>query len=76
MSAPVNHEVVATTDEPMDARVDRRSFLHRASALAAATTVGTVALPAIAYAGPKSPPAPSRPLTPRYVPRRSPTSAN
>jgi len=39
---------------PMDTRVDRRSFLYRASALAAATTVGTVALPAIGYAAPNS----------------------
>ena len=38
--------------EPMDSRVDRRSFLYRASALAAATTVGTIALPAIGYAAP------------------------
>lgn len=39
---------------PMDARVDRRSFLYRASALAAATAVGSVALPAVAHAGPSS----------------------
>ncbi|WP_432939440.1 amidase [Kribbella sp. CA-253562] len=38
----------------MDARVDRRSFLYRASALAAATAVGSVALPAVAHAGPSS----------------------
>ena len=36
----------------MDTRVDRRSFLYRASALAAATTVGTVALPSVGYAAP------------------------
>jgi Asp-tRNA(Asn)/Glu-tRNA(Gln) amidotransferase A subunit family amidase len=36
----------------MDTRVDRRSFLYRVGALAAAATVGTVALPAVAYAGP------------------------
>ena len=39
----------------MDTRVDRRAFLQRASALAAAVTVGTVALPAVAYAGPTAP---------------------
>lgn len=38
-------------DAPLDTRVDRRAFLHRASALAAVTTVGTIALPSIAYAG-------------------------
>jgi aspartyl-tRNA(Asn)/glutamyl-tRNA(Gln) amidotransferase subunit A len=55
-------------DAPMDTRVDRRSFLHRAGALAAAATVGTVALPAVAYAGPsagapalRSPDVPVRP---------------
>ncbi|MGW1339582.1 amidase family protein [Kribbella sp. NPDC002412] len=37
---------------PMDGQVDRRSFLYRASALAAATTVGSVALPSIAHAAP------------------------
>ncbi|TDO30200.1 aspartyl-tRNA(Asn)/glutamyl-tRNA(Gln) amidotransferase subunit A [Kribbella sp. VKM Ac-2527] len=37
-------------DGPMDTRVDRRSFLYRASALAAATTVGTLALPSVGYA--------------------------
>ncbi|GAA0932150.1 Asp-tRNA(Asn)/Glu-tRNA(Gln) amidotransferase subunit GatA [Kribbella koreensis] len=43
-------------DAPQDTRVDRRSFLHRASALAAVATVGTVALPEIAYAGPPTTP--------------------
>ncbi|WP_328326043.1 amidase [Kribbella sp. NBC_00382] len=43
-------------DAPLDTRVDRRAFLHRASALAAVTTVGTIALPSIAYAGPTSAP--------------------
>src|SRR4051794_6684143 len=42
-------------DAPMDTRVDRRAFMQRASALAAAVTVGTVALPAVAYAGPAAP---------------------
>ncbi|MEU0091785.1 amidase [Kribbella sp. NPDC006257] len=42
-------------DAPMDTRVDRRAFLQRASALAAAVTVGTIALPAVAYAGPAAP---------------------
>jgi Asp-tRNA(Asn)/Glu-tRNA(Gln) amidotransferase A subunit family amidase len=37
---------------PQDDKVDRRSFLYRAGALAAATTVGTVALPSIAHAAP------------------------
>ncbi|MFI7061367.1 amidase family protein [Kribbella sp. NPDC050124] len=37
---------------PLDGQVDRRSFLYRASALAAATTVGSVALPSIAHAAP------------------------
>ncbi|RZT27687.1 amidase/aspartyl-tRNA(Asn)/glutamyl-tRNA(Gln) amidotransferase subunit A [Kribbella sp. VKM Ac-2569] len=40
--------------EPQDSQVDRRSFLHRASALAAATAVGSVALPAVAHAAPAS----------------------
>ncbi|TCM39692.1 amidase [Kribbella sp. VKM Ac-2568] len=53
MTAPLNHVVVTTADEPMDTRVDRRSFIHRVGALAAAATVGTVALPAVAYAGPQ-----------------------
>ncbi|MEV6417811.1 amidase [Kribbella sp. NPDC051718] len=43
-------------DAPQDTRVDRRSFLHRASALAAVAAVGTVALPEIAYAGPTTTP--------------------
>ncbi|NEA30086.1 amidase [Streptomyces sp. SID13031] len=46
----------APADGPMDTRVDRRSFLHRASALAAVATVGTVALPSVAYAGPATAP--------------------
>ncbi|MFI5706206.1 amidase [Kribbella sp. NPDC051620] len=46
-------------DAPQDTRVDRRSFLHRASALAAVATVGTVALPEIAYAGPTTTPPPA-----------------
>jgi Asp-tRNA(Asn)/Glu-tRNA(Gln) amidotransferase A subunit family amidase len=50
----VNTHTELVADQPMDARVDRRSFLHRAGALAAAATVGTVALPAVAYAGPRS----------------------
>jgi Asp-tRNA(Asn)/Glu-tRNA(Gln) amidotransferase A subunit family amidase len=37
---------------PMDGQVDRRSFPYRAGALAAATTVGSVALPSIAHAAP------------------------
>ncbi|HWD80682.1 MAG TPA: amidase, partial [Kribbella sp.] len=37
---------------PLDTHVDRRSFLHRASALAAAATVGSVALPSVAHAAP------------------------
>lgn len=49
---------------PMDARVDRRSFFHRAGALAAAATVGTVALPAVAYAGPQSTPSLQSPDVP------------
>jgi Asp-tRNA(Asn)/Glu-tRNA(Gln) amidotransferase A subunit family amidase len=39
---------------PQDSQVDRRSFLYRAGALAAATTVGSVALPAVAHASPAS----------------------
>ncbi|MEU8226314.1 amidase [Kribbella sp. NPDC048915] len=39
---------------PQDNQVDRRSFLYRASALAAATAVGSVALPAVAHAAPAS----------------------
>jgi Asp-tRNA(Asn)/Glu-tRNA(Gln) amidotransferase A subunit family amidase len=37
---------------PLDDQVDRRSFLYRASALAAATTVGSAVLPSIAHAAP------------------------
>jgi aspartyl-tRNA(Asn)/glutamyl-tRNA(Gln) amidotransferase subunit A len=40
-----------TGDLPLDALVDRRAFLARAAVLAAATTAGTVALPAISAAG-------------------------
>jgi aspartyl-tRNA(Asn)/glutamyl-tRNA(Gln) amidotransferase subunit A len=40
-----------TGDMPLDALVDRRAFLARAAVLAAATTAGTVALPAISAAG-------------------------
>jgi Asp-tRNA(Asn)/Glu-tRNA(Gln) amidotransferase A subunit family amidase len=36
---------------PLDRLVDRRTFLARTAAMTAATTVGAVALPAIAYAG-------------------------
>jgi Asp-tRNA(Asn)/Glu-tRNA(Gln) amidotransferase A subunit family amidase len=39
---------------PQDGQVDRRSFLYRASALAAVTAVGSVALPAVAHASPAS----------------------
>ena len=42
------------TAEPMDAGIDRRSFLHRAGAIAAVSAVGTVALPSIGYAAPSS----------------------
>ncbi|MDX6281954.1 MAG: hypothetical protein QOH03_3025 [Kribbellaceae bacterium] len=58
---------------PQDTQVDRRTFLHRASALAAVATVGTVALPSIAYAGPATTPtldnitAPVRPEAQRDV---------
>ncbi|MDX6262852.1 MAG: hypothetical protein QOH84_4540 [Kribbellaceae bacterium] len=47
---------LTTEDAPLDTRVDRRAFLHRASALAAVATVGTIALPSIAYAGPTTTP--------------------
>jgi hypothetical protein len=40
-----------TGDMPLDALVDRRAFLARAAVLAAATTAGTVVLPAISAAG-------------------------
>ncbi len=61
----MNTPVVQEADAPMDSRVDRRSFLHRAGALAAAATVGTVALPAVAYAGPQAaPPALTSPNVP------------
>ncbi|MFK4087683.1 amidase [Kribbella sp. NPDC020789] len=46
------------TGQPMDDGVDRRSFLQRLSALAAASAVGGVALPAVAHATP----APARPV--------------
>jgi Asp-tRNA(Asn)/Glu-tRNA(Gln) amidotransferase A subunit family amidase len=39
-------------DAPLDARVDRRSFLARAAALATVTAVGSVALPAVSAAEP------------------------
>ena len=52
---------------PQDDQVDRRSFLYRASALAAATTVGSVALPSIAHAAP----APAGPAPLVDVPARS-----
>jgi Asp-tRNA(Asn)/Glu-tRNA(Gln) amidotransferase A subunit family amidase len=42
----------AQAGAPLDRLVDRRSFLARAAALTAATTVGAVALPAVGYAGP------------------------
>ncbi|MET9268203.1 amidase [Kribbella sp. NPDC003557] len=52
---------------PQDSQVDRRSFLHRASALAAATAIGSVALPTVAHAAP----APSRTASLVDVPARS-----
>ncbi|MGW6276861.1 amidase [Kribbella sp. NPDC055071] len=44
--------------KPQDTQVDRRSFLYRASALAAATAVGSVALPSVAHATPATSAAP------------------
>ena len=44
--------------QPTDRTIDRRSFVNRFAVLAAATSLGAVALPAVAYAAP-SPAAPA-----------------
>ncbi|WP_239152836.1 amidase [Virgisporangium aurantiacum] len=50
-----------TPTQPIDRLIDRRSFVVRSAALAAASTIGgAVALPAIAYAGPVSATTPDR----------------
>lgn len=60
------------TAQPMDRGIDRRSFLHRFSALAAASAVGTVTLPSVGYAAPPA----AGPIADPYGPVRPEATAD
>lgn len=44
----------SSNSQPMDRSIDRRSFVNRFTALAAAASLGAVALPAVAHAAPSA----------------------
>lgn len=46
--------VESSTSQPMDRTIDRRSFVNRFAVLAAATSLGAAALPAVAHAAPSA----------------------